>query len=154
MAGNGKKSAPPSLLAENRRAWHDYSVLDELECGVVLSGTEVKSARACHVALAGSYAVVLGGELFVQGMHIAEYSFGNRFNHETKRARKLLAHKKEVLSLKMKTEAKGLALVPLKMYLKKGRIKLLIGICRGKQQQDKRETLKERAVKRDMERAG
>lgn len=146
-------TAPPAALAENRKARHDYAVLDEIECGIVLSGTEVKSARGGHVVLAGAYAVVLGGELFVQGMNIAEYSFGNIFNHQPKRLRKLLVHKKEVAALKMKTEAKGLTLVPLKMYLKRGRIKLLLGICRGKQLQDKRETLKERAVKRDMERA-
>ena len=141
------------VLAENRRARHDYAVLETIECGIVLSGTEVKSARRGGVSLAGSYAAVLGGELWLVGADISAYAFRNRFNHEPKRNRKLLVHAKEVAELKMKSEAKGLTLVPLKLSLKHGRIKLDLGVCRGKALHDKRAALREKAVRRDMERA-
>ena len=139
------------VLAENRRARHDYAVLDTIECGIVLSGTEVKSVRRGGVSLAGSYAAVLGGELWVCGMHVPAYEFGNRFNHEPKRNRKLLVHSKEVAELKMKSEAKGLTLVPLRLCLRRGRIKLDLGVCRGKALHDKREALKKKAVNRDLQ---
>jgi len=142
------------MLAENRKARHDYAVLETVECGIVLTGTEVKSIRHGAVSLAGSYAAVLKGELWLVGADISAYAFGNRFNHDPKRERKLLVHAKEVAQLKMKTEAKGLTLVPLKLYLKRGRIKLELGVCRGKALHDKRETLKQKALKRDMERGG
>lgn len=142
-----------TTFAENRKARHDYTVLETIECGVVLSGTEVKSVRGGGVSLAGSYAAVLGGELWLLGCDIAAYKFGNRFNHEPKSKRKLLVHAREVAQLKLKSEAKGLTLVPLKLYLKNGRIKLALGVCRGKQMHDKRETLKQKAVRRDMERS-
>ena len=141
-----------SVLAENRKARHDYTVLDTLECGIALSGTEVKSCRRGGVSLSGSYAAVLKGELWLVGADISAYEFGNRFNHNPKRDRKLLVHAKEVLELKMKTEAKGLTVVPLKMYLKHGRVKLELGICRGKALHDKRDALKQKAIKRDLER--
>lgn len=140
------------VLAENRRARHDYAVLDTVECGMVLTGTEVKSCRRGEVSLSGAYAAVLGGELWLLGCDIAAYKFGNRFNHEPKSRRKLLVHAKEVRDLRMKTEAKGLTLVPLEMYLKGGRVKLRIGVCRGKQLHDKRDALKKKALRRDMER--
>ena len=142
------------VFAENRRARHDYAVLDTVECGIVLSGTEVKSVRRGGVSLSGSYAAVLGGELFVCGMHIPVYEFGNRFNHDPKRNRKLLVHAKEVEALRMKTEAKGLTLIPLRLYLKRGHIKLELGVCRGKALHDKRDALKKKAQRRDMERDG
>ena len=142
-----------SVLAENRKARHDYTVLETLECGMVLTGTEVKSCRRGEVSLAGSYAAVLGGELWLEGCDISAYKFGNRFNHDPKSRRKLLVHAKEVRELKMKTEAKGLTVVPLKMYVKNGRIKLELGVCRGKALHDKRDDLKKKALKRDMERA-
>lgn len=142
-----------TTLAENRKARHDYTVLETIECGIVLSGTEVKSCRQGAISLAGSYAAVLGGELWLLGCDIAAYKFGNRFNHEPKSRRKLLVHQKEVLDLQMKTEAKGLTLAPLEMYLKGGRIKLRLGVCRGKQLHDKRDALKKKAVQRDLERA-
>ena len=141
-----------AVLAENRKARHDYAVLDTVECGMVLTGTEVKSCRRGEVSLSGAYAAVLGGELWLLGCDIAAYKFGNRFNHEPKSRRKLLVHAKEVLDLRMKTEAKGLTLVPLEMYLKGGRVKLRIGVCRGKQLHDKRDALKKKALRRDMER--
>ena len=141
------------VLAENRRARHDYAVLETIECGIVLSGTEVKSVRRGGVSLAGSYAAVLGGELWLVGADISAYAFGNRFNHEPKRNRKLLVHAKEVAELKMKSEAKGLTLIPLKLSLKHGRIKLDLGVCRGKALHDKRASLREKAVRRDLERS-
>lgn len=141
-----------TTFAENRKARHDYTVLETLECGVVLSGTEVKSVRGGGVSLSGAYAAVLGGELWLLGCDIAAYKFGNRFNHEPKSKRKLLVHAREVQQLKLKTEAKGLTLIPLKLYLNGGRIKLALGVCRGKQVHDKRESLKQKALRRDMER--
>ena len=141
-----------TTLAENRKARHDYTVLETIECGMVLTGTEVKSCRNGEVSLAGSYAAVLGGELWLLGCDIAAYRFGNRFNHEPKSRRKLLVHAKEVRDLRLKTEAKGLTVVPLRLYLKHGRIKIELGVCRGKALHDKRETLKQKAMRRDLER--
>ena len=140
------------VFAENRRARHDYAVLETIECGIALSGTEVKSVRRGGVSLAGSYAAVLGGELWLVGADIAAYEFGNRFNHAPKRNRKLLVHAKEVGELKMKSEAKGLTLVPLKLFLRRGKVKLDLGVCRGKALHDKRDALKQKAVRRDLER--
>ena len=142
-----------TTLAENRRARHDYTVLETFECGIVLTGTEVKSCRHGEVSLAGSYGAVLKGELWLVGADIAAYKFGNRFNHEPKSMRKLLVHAKEVLELQMKSEAKGLTLIPLKLFLKNGRIKLDLGVCRGKALHDKRDALKKKAMQRDFERS-
>ena len=140
------------VFAENRKARHDYTVLETIECGIVLSGTEVKSVRHGEVSLAGAYGAVLKGELWLLGADIAAYKFGNRFNHEPKSQRKLLVHAKEIRELQLKTEAKGLTLVPLKVYLKHGRIKVDLGVCRGKQLHDKREALKKKDLRRDLER--
>lgn len=140
------------VLAENRKARHDYAVLDTIECGVELSGTEVKSIRRGGASLAGAYGAVLGGELWLVGADISTYEFGNRFNHNPKRNRKLLVHAKEIAALKMKTEAKGLTLVPLRLALRRGRIKVDMGICRGKALHDKRDALKQKALRRDMAR--
>ncbi len=147
----GERKFSP-LLVENRKARHDYTVLETLECGLQLTGTEVKSVRRGGVSLAGSYGAVLGGELWLVGADISAYEFGNRFNHNPKRNRKLLVHAKEVRELRMKTEAKGLTLIPLKLYLHNGRIKLELGICRGKALHDKRDALKKKALTRDLER--
>lgn len=146
----GKKFNP--VFAENRKARHDYTVLETIECGMVLSGTEVKSIRYGSVSLAGSYGAVLKGELWLLGADIATYRFGNRFNHEPKSQRKLLVHAKEIRELQLKTEAKGLTLVPLKIFLKNGKIKVDLGVCRGKQLHDKREALKKKDLRRDLER--
>lgn len=140
------------VFAENRKARHDYTVLDTVECGIVLTGTEVKSVRHGEISLAGSYGAVLRDELWLVGADIAAYRFGNRFNHDPKSMRKLLVHAKEVRELRLKTEAKGLTLIPLKVYLKRGRIKVALGVCRGKALHDKRDTLKKKALKRDLER--
>lgn len=137
------------VFAENRKARHDYTVLENIECGIQLSGTEVKSIRRGGVSLAGSYGAVLKGELWLVGADIAGYEFGNRFNHDPKRNRKLLVHAGEIRELKMKTEAKGLTLVPLKIFLKHGRIKVDLGVCRGRQLHDKREALRKKAMDRD-----
>ena len=153
MKGSGatdRKFNP--VFAENRKARHDYTVLETIECGIVLSGTEVKSVRHGEVSLAGAYGAVLKGELWLLGADIAAYRFGNRFNHEPKSQRKLLVHAKEIRELQLKTEAKGLTLVPLKVYLKHGKIKVDIGVCRGKQLHDKRDALKKKDLRRDLER--
>ena len=140
------------VFAENRKARHDYTVLETIECGIVLTGTEVKSVRHGEISLSGSYGAVLKGELWLVGADIAAYKFGNRFNHEPKSMRKLLVHAKEVRDLQLKTEAKGLTLIPLKVFLKNGRVKVDLGVCRGKQLHDKRDALKKKALRRDMER--
>ena len=140
------------VFAENRKARHDYTVLETIECGIVLTGTEVKSVRHGEVSLSGSYGAVLKDELWLVGADIAAYKFGNRFNHEPKSMRKLLVHAKELRDLQLKTEAKGLTLIPLKVFLKNGRIKVDIGVCRGKQLHDKRDALKKKAMRRDLER--
>ena len=141
-----------TTLAENRKARHDFTVLETIECGIVLTGTEVKSVRHGEVSLSGSYGAVLKGELWLVGADIAAYKFGNRFNHEPKSMRKLLVHAKEVRDLQLKTEAKGLTLIPLKVFLKNGRVKVDLGVCRGKQLHDKRDALKKKALRRDLER--
>ena len=140
------------VFAENRKARHDYTVLETIECGIVLTGTEVKSVRHGEVSLSGSYGAVLKGELWLVGADIAAYKFGNRFNHEPKSMRKLLVHAKEVRDLQLKTEAKGLTLIPLKVFLKNGRVKVDLGVCRGKQLHDKRDALKKKALRRDLSR--
>ena len=151
MKGESDKKFNP-VFAENRKARHDYTVLETIECGIVLSGTEVKSVRHGEVSLAGAYGAVLKGELWLLGADIAAYKFGNRFNHEPKSQRKLLVHAKEIRELQLKTEAKGLTLVPLKVYLKHGKVKVDLGVCRGKQLHDKRDALKKKDLRRDLER--
>ena len=151
MKGETDKKFNP-VFAENRKARHDYTVLETIECGIVLTGTEVKSVRHGEVSLAGAYGAVLKGELWLLGADIAAYKFGNRFNHEPKSQRKLLVHAKEIRELQLKTEAKGLTLVPLKVYLKHGKIKVDLGVCRGKQLHDKRDALKKKDLRRDLER--
>ena len=140
------------VFAENRKARHDYTVLETIECGIVLTGTEVKSVRHGEISLSGSYGAVLKGELWLVGADIAAYKFGNRFNHEPKSMRKLLVHAKELRDLQLKTEAKGLTLIPLRVFLKNGRVKVDLGVCRGKQLHDKRDALKKKAMRRDLER--
>ena len=152
MADAKKKKATVGDLAVNRRAWHDYAVLEKIECGIVLSGTEVKVVRHGEASLSGAYGAVLGGELYIVQMNIPVYAFGNRFNHVPQQNRKLLVHKKEVAALRLKTEAKGLTLVPLRLYLKGGRVKVEMGVCRGKALHDKRDALRKKAMRRDMER--
>ena len=147
-----KKKQIPGDFAVNRRAWHDYAVLDKIECGIELRGTEVKVVRHDEASLSGAYGAVLGGQLYVVGMNIPVYAFGNRFNHKPQTNRRLLVHRKQIEDLRLKTEAKGLTLIPLRLYLSRGRVKLELGVCRGKQLHDKRDALKQKALKRDVER--
>lgn len=147
-----KKKQIPGDFAVNRRAWHDYAVLDKIECGIELRGTEVKVVRHGEASLSGAYGAVLGGQLYVVGMNIPVYAFGNRFNHKPQTNRRLLVHRRQIEDLRLKTEAKGLTLIPLRLYLSRGRVKLELGVCRGKQLHDKRDALKKKALKRDVER--
>jgi SsrA-binding protein len=141
------------IIAKNKRARHDYHVVDSVEAGVVLKGTEVKSVRLGKVQLVDSFAKVDRGELFLHGVHISPYEQGNRFNVDPRRTRKLLLHKSEIRRLDRQVREKGMALIPLSVYLKRGRVKLEIGVCRGKKLYDKRRAIAERDANREMERA-
>ncbi|MCD7792371.1 MAG: SsrA-binding protein SmpB [Oscillospiraceae bacterium] len=139
--------------ASNRKAFHDYFVLDRYEAGIELSGTEVKSIRAGALNLKDSYCIVKNGEIFVKGMHISPYEKGNIFNRDPDRDRRLLMHKREIMKLGARTAQEGVALVPLSVYFKDSRVKLEIGLCKGKKLYDKRETDAKRQAERDIERA-
>lgn len=139
--------------AANRKAFHDYFVLERFEAGIELSGTEVKSIRAGTLNLKDSYCTVKNGELFVRGMHISPYEKGNIFNRDPDRDRRLLMHKKEILKLAARVTQDGLALVPLSVYFRDSRVKVELGLCRGKKLYDKRDTDAKRQAGRDMERA-
>ncbi|HEY3392029.1 MAG TPA: SsrA-binding protein SmpB, partial [Lacipirellulaceae bacterium] len=141
------------VIADNRKARHNYHVLDTLECGIVLAGSEVKSLRAGGLSLDEAYGRVEGEEVWLVGANIAEYSYSHDLNHVPKRRRKLLMHRREIRKFAGQAFEKGLTLVPLKMYFKQGRAKVLMGICRGKQKHDKRTSIKERESKRDIDRA-
>jgi len=140
------------VISVNRQAYHDYSVERTIEAGISLVGTEIKSIRDGKVNLRGAYALIRKDEIWLENAHIAVYDFGNRFNHEPLRRRKLLLHRKEILQLETKIATKGLTLIPLKLYLKGGKAKVELGLCRGKKLYDKREAIAERDVKREMER--
>ena len=140
------------VLAKNKRARHDYHVVDSLEAGVVLHGTEVKSVRLGKVQLVDSFVRVEDGEAYLVGAHISPYEQGNRFNVDPRRRRKLLVHKSEIRRLNRQVMEKGMTLVPLSVYLKRGIVKLEVGVCRGKRAFDKRETIRRRDAQRDMER--
>ena len=133
----------------NREAKYNYFILEELECGIVLTGTEIKSIRNSKVNLKDSYAIIRNHEVNLVNMHIAEYTEGNIFNHNPRRSRKLLLHKREILKLEDKVNQEGCTLVPLKLYFKKNKVKILLGLCKGKKTFDKRETIKERDLKRE-----
>ena len=140
-------------MAQNRRARHEYDILDTLECGLVLVGSEVKSLRNGKLSLEEAYGRVKGEEVWLVGCDIPEYVQANRFNHDPRRARKLLLHRREIRKFAARAYEQGLTLVPLKLYFKKGRAKVLMGVCRGRKLHDKREKLKSDAVRRDIERA-
>jgi SsrA-binding protein len=146
-------STPEKLVAQNRRARHDYEILDTFEAGLVLRGTEVKSLRAGKASLAESYASIERDEAFVHQMHIPPYAQGNRWNEDPVRTRKLLLHRREILQMRRAVEQKGQTLIPLKLYFSNGRAKLLIGIARGKRQYDKRADLAAKDARREIERA-
>lgn len=135
----------------NRKAKYDYEILSTIECGIVLTGTEIKSIRNGNANLNDSYAVIKGNEVFILGMHISEYKEGNIFNHDEKRTRKLLLHKKEILKLFNKVELDGNTLVPIKLYFKGNKAKILLGLAKGKKTYDKRETIKQRDINREVQ---
>ncbi|MBO8129580.1 MAG: SsrA-binding protein SmpB [Peptococcaceae bacterium] len=143
---------PVKDITVNRKARHDYHILETYEAGIELKGTEVKSLRSGKANLKDSFARVENGELWLHNSHISHYEQGNRFNHDPKRPRKLLMHKKEIMHLWGKTREKGLALVPLKMYFKDGKAKVELALAKGKKLYDKREDIAKRDAKRQMER--
>ncbi len=137
----------------NRQAKHDYFILEEIEAGIVLSGTEIKSIRKGEANLKDSYAIIRKGEVFLLNMFIKHYEEGNIFNHDETRTRKLLLHKKEIRKLNDKVKLEGCTLIPLKVYFSKNRAKVLLGLCKGKKNYDKRESIKERDIKRNINKA-
>jgi SsrA-binding protein len=141
------------VIARNKRAFHQYNVFDRLECGIALTGTEVKSLREGSASLEDAYAKIDGGEVWLLGSDIPEYAMGNRMNHKPKRPRKLLLHRREIVKFAGKASERGFTLVPLRLYFRKGRAKVEIAIARGKQLHDKRESLKKADAQRDMRRA-
>ncbi|EAH1511454.1 SsrA-binding protein SmpB [Listeria monocytogenes] len=145
--GDGK------LVAQNKKARHDYAIEETFEAGIVLQGTEIKSVRNARVNLKDSYARIDKGEIFLHNMHISPYEQGNRYNHDPLRTRKLLLHKKQISRLIGETKESGYSIVPLKIYIKDGYAKVLIGVARGKKKYDKRQDLKQKEAKRDIERA-
>lgn len=140
------------VISVNRQAYHDYTVEQTVEAGISLVGTEIKSIRDGKVNLRGSYALIRNDEVWLENAHIAVYDFGNRFNHDPLRRRKLLLHRREIQQLEHRVATKGLTLIPLKLYLKGGHAKVELGLARGKKLYDKREAIAERDVKREMER--
>lgn len=140
------------LIAENRQARFNYFIEEKLECGIALEGTEVKSVKSGAISFPDAFAEISGGEVFVKNLHISEYSYSSIFNHDPDRPKKLLLHKEEIKRLVRKTEEKGFTLIPLDFYLKNGRVKMTLGICKGKKMYDKRESIKERDVNREIQR--
>jgi SsrA-binding protein len=147
------KPVGTKLIAQNKKAYHDYHIEETLEAGIALTGTEVKSLRDGRVNLRDSYAQVENGELWLMGVHISPYEQGNIFNHDPLRNRKLLVHRRELLRFYGKVRVAGYTLVPTKMYFKDGRAKVEIALAKGKATHDKRDTLAKKEAQRDMERA-
>ncbi|WP_125765564.1 MULTISPECIES: SsrA-binding protein SmpB [Levilactobacillus] len=152
MAKKKSKKTPDNVLAQNRKARHDYAVTETVEAGLVLTGTEIKSLRERRVNLQDGFAQIRNNEAWMMNVHISEYVQGNRFNHDPLRNRKLLLHKKEIRRLGQATMDKGVTLIPLKMYLKHGFAKVLIGVAHGKREYDKRQTIKRREQDREIAR--
>ncbi len=147
-----RKSAEERIAINNRKARHDYDVLDSFETGIVLKGSEVKSLRLGNANLQDSYAYLKEGEVWLSGMHINTYEQANILNHDPRRERKLLLHKKEIRKLVGKTSEKGLTLIPLKVYFKDGRAKVELGVCKGRRSYDKRAAIAKRETEREMRR--
>ena len=148
----GKRRTSDNSVCRNRKASFRFEILETLECGLVLRGTEVKSLRERACTLEEAYARLEGGELWLVGCDIAEYTQANQFNHDPKRRRKLLLHRREILKFAAQAHEKGITLTPLKMYFKNGRAKVLMGLCKGKKQHDKRESMKKADMNRDIDR--
>ena len=140
------------FIAQNRKARHDYTVEDTVEAGIALIGTEVKSLRLGRASLADSYAEVTGGEVILQHAHIDQYDPASKFNHDPMRPRRLLLHKREIRKLATKVAERGYTLVPLSLYFKEGKVKVELALARGRKTYDKREALREKDIRRDMER--
>ena len=147
------KKHDDKVLAQNKKASHDYFIEDTMEAGIVLQGTEIKSIRNGRVQLKDSFVRIRNNEAWISNMHISPYEQGNRFNHDPLRVRKLLLHKKQINELIGKTKRDGYTIVPLKMYVKNGYAKLLIGLGKGKKDYDKRSDMKKKEAKREIERA-
>ncbi|EHK88082.1 SsrA-binding protein SmpB [Saccharomonospora azurea] len=147
------KEVGQKVIASNRRARHDYTIIDTYEAGVALVGTEVKSLRAGKASLADSFATVDDGEVFLRGLHIPEYAHGTWTNHEPRRTRKLLLHRKEIEKLIGKTKESGLSLVPLSLYFKNGKVKVELALAKGRKAHDKRQAIAKRDAQREMARA-
>ena len=139
-------------IAKNKKAYHDYYVLETYEAGIELFGTEIKSIRAGRVNLKDSFCSVSKGEMYAIGMHISPYEMGNRFNRDPLRKKKLLLHKREIMKLFGESQQQGLSIIPLELYISKGKAKLQIGLCKGKKLYDKRATEAKKTAKRTMER--
>jgi len=140
-------------VAENRKAFHDYAVIERIEAGIVLTGTEAKSVRSGHLTLTGGFVRFDAKGALLTDVRIAPYDFGNQFNHEPTRPRRLLLHRREAVALASRSAQKGLTLVPLQAYFKKGRLKIEIGLCKGRQDPDKREKLRQKTEEREAARA-
>ena len=140
------------IIAENRKARFDYFIEDTYECGIVLEGTEVKSVKNGNISFPDAFAEITNGEVWVKNFHISEYSFSSIFNHDPDRPKKLLLHKEEIKRLSRRVDEKGCTLIPLDFYLKNGRIKVTLGVCKGKKMYDKRAAIKDRDVQRDIQR--
>jgi SsrA-binding protein len=149
----GAAAAKPNErpIAENRKARHNYAVLDTLECGIILVGSEVKSLRNGNVSLAEAFGRIQNGEVWLHGCDIAEYTEANRYNHNPRRPRKLLLHRREIKRFADRAREKGFTLVPLRMYFKRGLAKVLLGVCQGKQHHDKREAMKKSEARREIQ---
>ncbi|EEI18468.1 SsrA-binding protein [Lentilactobacillus hilgardii] len=152
MAKRKHKQNNDNLMAQNKKARHDYSILETYEAGIVLTGTEIKSIRDRRINLKDGFVQIRNGEAYMVNVHISEYAQGNQINHDPLRNRKLLLHKKEIRKLGQATQDKGVTIVPLKVYLKSGFAKVLIGVAKGKREYDKRETIKRRDEQRTIER--
>lgn len=144
--------AESKKIAENKKARFNYSIEDSIECGVVLEGTEVKSVKAGNISFLDSFAEIINNEVWVKNFHISEYSYSSIFNHNPDRPKKLLLHEDEIKRLKRKVEEKGFTLIPLDFYLKNGRVKINLGLCKGKKMFDKRASIKEKDLNRDIAR--
>lgn len=142
-----------NVVARNKKATHDYFILEKFECGIVLTGTEIKSIRAGKVSIQDAYCNIKNDELYIINMHIAKYEQGNIFNHQETRNRKLLAHRREIRKMFGKITQEGLTIIPLQVYIKNGLAKIEVAICKGKKKYDKREDLRRETVKRDISRA-
>jgi SsrA-binding protein len=155
MARNDKKkdAADVKVVCRNKRAFHEYEISDTLECGLVLTGTEVKSLREGSAMLEDAYAKIEGGEVWLLGSDIPEYSMGNRMNHKPKRPRKLLLHRREIAKFAEKASQRGFTLVPLKIYFKGSHAKVELAVARGKQLHDKRQSQKKADAQREIRRA-